>query len=63
MKNACERADSISMEHGMKPVTSLALLGSAVALALTQISVAAVLAGAALGGLGYVLMPRSTIQR
>jgi hypothetical protein len=49
----------------MKPVTSLALVGSvaAVALTLTQISIIAVLAGAALGGIAYALRPRDTIQR
>ena len=47
----------------MKPVTSLALMGSVVALALTQASVETVLAGVVLGGIGYALMPRSTIQR
>jgi hypothetical protein len=47
----------------MKRVTSVALVGAVVALALTQISVVAALAGAAIGGIGYALMPRNTIQR
>lgn len=47
----------------MKAVTSVALAGSVAALALTQMSVGSLLAGLAIGGLGYALMPRSTIQR
>jgi hypothetical protein len=47
----------------MKPTTSLVLAVAAVALALTQTSVAAVLAGVAIGGIGFALMPRKTIQR
>ena len=47
----------------MKPVASLALAGSVAALALTHMSVGSLLAGLAIGGIGYALMPRSTIQR
>ena len=62
---AGEAAQSLrSMETmEMKPATSLALAVAAVALALTQISVVAVLGGLAIGGIGFALMPRNTIQR
>jgi hypothetical protein len=66
MKNlACQSGGAIATENGMKPITSVTLVGSvaALALTLTQISVMAVLAGAAIGGIAYALMPRDTIQR
>lgn len=49
----------------MKPdlATSVGLVGGAVALALTQMSLASVLAGLAIGVIGHALMPRETIQR
>lgn len=43
--------------------TSVALLGTVVAVVATQLGTLAAILGAALGGLGYALMPRNTIQR
>jgi hypothetical protein len=47
----------------MKRTTSVALVGTVVALALTQMNVLSVVLGAAIGCIGYALMPRETIQR
>lgn len=47
----------------MRRTTSVALVGTVMALAATQIGVLAALLGAVIGGIGYALMPRDTIQR
>lgn len=47
----------------LKAVSPLALAGGVVALALTQVSVLAVLAGLAVGMIGFALMPSDTVQR
>ncbi|MBL8447059.1 MAG: hypothetical protein JNJ44_06560 [Zoogloeaceae bacterium] len=47
----------------LKRTTSVPLLGTVVAVVATQLGALTAVLGAVLGGLGYALMPRNTIQR